>query len=360
MPILDLLIREKSYLINAENIVKTEEWEELKKKIGRGYEWYILTPVNFKYNKVVSNLELEREVYNEILGNRLNILSNQNEKINLLIHLNKIRSFLTMEKQERKFHDAINFFSAINIHPKKFISIDNVYDSNTILIAQSYGLKSLEVSEPIIKLPLLKILNLAKIKISFANKFQSFLRKRDFKSIIFLIMGELYKVKIGTIHAEIFVHDEIWESLLEKAIGKGFIWFVITPSNYEYCSAYFELSLDKKEFSRILKERIMKLRELGEEVQLHIHLSKYRTHLDYEMQQKKFKEAIEFLKALDIHPSKIAAGWWIYDINTIKIARSYGIKEIHDYSINPKKKSISKNGIKIRYVHKYWHDFDFL
>ncbi len=360
MTILDSFFREKKHLILAENIIRDEVWALLKKEIGKKKEWYVLTPINYDYFQAIENLRVSRDLYINTLTERLNFLRKNNEKIQLLIYLNKIKKFLVKEAQENKIKVAVQFLNSLNFKPNKLVSIDNVYNADTFHVMKKFGIKEIEKTELEVITPLLKIFTLLKIKISLIDKFQCFLKQKDFKSILFLILGELIKVKIKTIHAEILVHENIWKNLLKKAIGQGYTWFVITPANYDYCKAYFELNLSKKKFTETLTKRIKKLKELGEDIQLHVHLAKKKCFLVDEIQEQKFSEAIEFLHALDVYPTKFAAGWWIYNNKTIDIAKSHEIKEIHDYTINPLKKPIIKNKIKITYVHKYWHDFDFL
>ncbi|MHA1696609.1 MAG: hypothetical protein ACTSUG_15200 [Candidatus Helarchaeota archaeon] len=360
MVIFDSFFQEKTQMILAENIVRDEMWELLKKNIRKGKEWYVLTPVNYDYFQVIDNLEMTRDTYIKTLKERLDFLKKNNERIQLLIHLNKIRKFLKKETQENKIKFAIQFLNSLNIKPTKLISIDNAYNADTLQIIKKYGIKEIETTELEMKSVLLKFLSLLRIKVSLFDKFQTFLKRKDLLSAFSLILGELIKVKTKTIHAEVLVHEEIWKNLLKKAIGQDYIWFVITPANYDYCNAYFELNLSKKKFIEILTKRIKKLKELGEQIELHVHLAKEKCYLANETQEKKFNEALEFLNFLDVYPTKFAAGWWIYNNHTIELAKAFGIKEIYDYTINPLKKPIIINDIKINFVHKYWHDFDFL
>ena len=62
----------------------------------------------------------------------------------------------------------------------------------------------------------------------------------NLKNFYFRILRKFTKVKELTIHAEAIVREDLWNTI-QKLIGKGFIWFVITPANYDYCKAYFNL-----------------------------------------------------------------------------------------------------------------------
>ena len=116
----------------------------------------------------------------------------------------------------------------------------------------------------------------------------------------------------------------------------------------------------KSEFSETLIKRLKFLKNKEENIQLHIHFTKDKRFLDNKTQKDKFKEAMEFMNSQEVKPTKLAAGWWIFNKFTLTLVKKYGIKEISNYTINPYLKKKSINEIIISYVHKYWHDFDFL
>ena len=183
--------------------------------------------------------------------------------------------------------------------------------------------------------------------------------KKSLKEILFKIFRKFTKVKEKTIHAEALVRDDMWEKL-QQFIGKGYIWFVVTPANYEYCKSYFNIQLDKEEFTRILAQRIKVLKETSEEIQLHIHLCNVPAFFDKKLQDEKFEEAMQFLNSLEINPTKFAPGWHQYNDYSISLAKKYNIKMVYDYSTNPRKKPIIENGIIITYYWKFWHDYELI
>ena len=358
--ILNKFIKEEEKNISAQAIVRDDVWKKYKSKIGKGFTWYVITPANFDYCKDIFNLKMNKDEFKHMLMKKVKVLKENNEEIQLLIHLSKVKKFLVNNLQVNKFNEAIKFMDSLAIKPTKFIPIDGVYDGNTLSIAKKEGLIELISLDIFIIRPILKILKLLGIKISFVQKIYQFFRKADFLSIFFIIMGEFMNIKEKTIHIEALVRDDIWYCLKRCLIGKGYTWFIITPVNYEYCKAYFNIQMDKDEFANILKERILYLKEAKEEIQLHIHLSIERTFLDNEIQKKKITNAIKFMNYLGIKPTKFAAGWWSYNNYTLTLLQKFGIKEIHDYSINPFLKMRKFQNIKLKYVHKYWHDFDFI
>ncbi|MEE9379173.1 MAG: hypothetical protein V3V33_14195 [Candidatus Lokiarchaeia archaeon] len=353
-------IREKDGVIRAESIVCNDEWNKYKKLIGKGYEWYIITPANYDYCKCVYNLKIEKEEFIKILKERIKFLKEHKEKIQLSIFLCKVKKFLDDNLQEEKFKEAFEFLNEVNLKPEKFYPIDMVYNQFTLKIAEKYGLEKLTDFSLFINKLLLKIIKLIGIKLSFINSLYNFLKMRDYKNIVYLILGELRDVKEKTVHTEAFMRNDLWNSIKNKIIGKAYTWFVITPADYEYCKIYFNINIDKNKFTNTLKERIKFLKDNNEEIQLHIHLCMYKNLLDNKLQERKFHEAMDFMNSLDIKPNKFVAGWWIFNRKTVNIAKKYGFKEIFDYTINPFRKKIKINGISLSYVHKYWHDFDFI
>jgi len=180
----------------------------------------------------------------------------------------------------------------------------------------------------------------------------------NLKNFYFRILRKFTKVKELTIHAEAIVREDLWKKI-QKLIGKGFIWFVITPANYDYCKAYFNLRMTKESFSNLLAERILFLKEKNEEIQLHIHLSVIEKYIDDQLQEEKFAEAMKFMNNLGIKPTKLAPGWFKYNDYTLIVSKKYGIKEVYVFDKNPRKKSILRNGILIVSTHKFWHDYDY-
>lgn len=355
-----ILIREKECTIRAESIIRNDEWKKFKNFLGKSYEWYIITPANYDYCKSVFNLKIGKEEFTRILKERIKILKENNENIQLSIFFGKVKKFLDNQIQEERFKEVFEFLKELNLEPTKFYPIDLVYNSYTIKLAKKYGLLELTNFNLFIIDPILKIIKCIGIKLSFVYEIYKFFKLRDFKSIFYLILGELKNVKEKTIHTEAFMRDDMWKSIKNKIIGRGYTWFVITPTNYDYCKTYFNLKMEKDEFINILKERIKFLQENNEEIQLHIHLCMSKKFLDIELQNKKFFEALEFMKALNLEPNKIVLGWWIYNRKTIEIAKKYHFEEIYDYTINPLIRKKKLKGLTIKYVHKYWHDFDFI
>ena len=181
------------------------------------------------------------------------------------------------------------------------------------------------------------------------------------KNFYFRFLRKFLKEKEKTIHVEAFVRDDVWQ-ILKNLIGKGYIWFVITPANYDYCESYFNLKMIKEEFKKILVKRIEYLKKHNEEIQLHLHLCNVKKFLDKKLQEEKFEEAMNFLNSVGVKPTKIAPGWNSYDDYTIILAKKYGFKFFYKYSKNPLEinRPKIKNGLIINYYYKFSHDYEFI
>lgn len=179
------------------------------------------------------------------------------------------------------------------------------------------------------------------------------------KNFYIRFLQKFIKVKEKTIHTEAFVRDDLWNNL-KKLIGKGYVWYVVTPANYDYCKCYFNLRMTKEEFTDKLRDRIKFLKENNEEIQLHIHLCNKLAFFDNELQDEKFNEAMNFMNSLGLQPKKFSPGWNKYNDYTLSLAKDYGFKYFYDFNQNPLKRPIIKNEIIIVYLHKIWHDYDFI
>ena len=179
------------------------------------------------------------------------------------------------------------------------------------------------------------------------------------KNFYHSILRKFTKLSEKTIHVEAFVREDLWD-IVKNLIGKKYIWFVITPANFDYCKVFFNLKMSKNEFTEILKKRIEYLKKNGEEIQLHLHICNVKEFFDNELQDNLFKEAMDFMILNKINPTKLAPGWFKYDDYTISLAKKCNIKYLYDYNKNPRQKPIIKDGVTIKFLHKFWHDYDFI
>jgi len=83
--------------------------------------------------------------------------------------------------------------------------------------------------------------------------------KKSLKEFLFRIHRKYATGEEKTIHVEALVRDDMWKKL-QNFIGKGYVWFVVSPANFEYCRSYVNIKVDKAQFTKILTERLNKLK----------------------------------------------------------------------------------------------------
>ena len=101
------IISKKDYIIHADKIVTDIFWKEGLKYLGMKKVWYIVTPANFNYCKIIYNLNLKKEDFSNILRKRITFLIENNEEIQLSLFLGKAKEFLDDDLQKIKFQEAI-------------------------------------------------------------------------------------------------------------------------------------------------------------------------------------------------------------------------------------------------------------
>lgn len=359
LSVIRTIIKEKKNTIIADEIFNDELWVNLRYFISKQFNWYVITPANFDYCKCVYNLSMSKSEFANILRERILILRQNGVNINLCLFLGKIKEQLNDNYQNNLIKEGIDFLNSLEVYPGELHIIDNVYDKNTYSIAKKYGIKNINDLGLYFHPYLLFFLKLLRIKRSFIQEIYTNLKLKNILNIFYLLSGEIITNREKTIHVEALVLNNIWNEIKKKIVSKNFILYIITPANYDYCNTYFNLEMDKKEFSEILAKRIKYLKKKNEEIQLHLHLSINKEFINEDSQKQKFTEAFKFMNSLGIYPKKFVAGWWNYNTTTVNLAKQYGINEISDYTINPFLRELNVNGMKIKYTHKYWHDFDF-
>lgn len=160
---------------------------------------------------------------------------------------------------------------------------------------------------------------------------------KSFKKMIRVIR---VKFKPLTVHTESIFVDSVWNEILKKIESKSIhTWYLMTPSNYEYFRGSFLETRTKKEISDIMKKRYLKMKTLGERLQFHLHL-RIDMQISYSEQEKLFKEGLNWLKKeIGIKPTEIVFGWWLWNEDSVKLAKKYGLEIInfdkynstHDY-----------------------------
>jgi len=141
-----------------------------------------------------------------------------------------------------------------------------------------------------------------------------------------------------TIHTEAIMIDEVWEEI-KKEIKRNRVktWYIMCPCNIDYFKADFNVQMSKEEISKIMKERYLEMISLGQNLELHVHLSQVIQNISPEEQERLIVGGIRWMgEELNINPTEFVPGWWAYNEDTLKICEKHGLKMIferdYDYS----------------------------
>jgi len=149
--------------------------------------------------------------------------------------------------------------------------------------------------------------------------------------------------KSMTVHTEMIVDNKVWEKVREhvKNDVSIYMWYVITPHNFDIFQPFFRLKMTKEEFEELLIQRYKWMMKNRCNLQLHIHLSKNMDNITKNEQRKLILDSIQWFEDnLDWKVYEIVPGWWSYNQDTIDIiegelglslAKRYEFKECHDY-----------------------------
>lgn len=144
-----------------------------------------------------------------------------------------------------------------------------------------------------------------------------------------------------TVHTEMIQDDEVWEKIKEKVKNnRVHTWYLITPINADIFFSFFRIPIGPLEYEKKLIERYLWLKKKKQNIQLHVHLSKYMKNLVYWQQELLIKKAIQwFEENLGSKVTELVPGWWKYNKDTedilhsmnIKLIKRYDFKDCHDY-----------------------------
>jgi peptidoglycan/xylan/chitin deacetylase (PgdA/CDA1 family) len=157
--------------------------------------------------------------------------------------------------------------------------------------------------------------------------------KRDYFAVVRGFWGWfISRFKPLSVHVELVMDDDVWEKIKDKVLKKEVrVWHVMTPVNYELYKTSFNIKMHKNRLSEIMKKRYLWMKEKGEKIELHIHLSLTMKNMSYAEQKKMFKESIDWMKKeLGITPKEFVPGWWSYNKDTLKICQEFDLKMIYE------------------------------
>jgi len=157
--------------------------------------------------------------------------------------------------------------------------------------------------------------------------------KRDYVATLRSWYGWfISRFKPLTVHTEAIFLDEVWGEIKKKVENnKVKRWYIMAPANYEYFKSSFNTRLNKKELSKMMKQRYLWMKEKNQRLELHIHLSLTMNNMTFKEQEKLFDEALLWMKQeLNLTPKEFVPGWWSYNKDTIEILKKNNLKLIKE------------------------------
>lgn len=108
--------------------------------------------------------------------------------------------------------------------------------------------------------------------------------------------------------------------------------YCICPSNYHFVQSNIGIPMSLKEYEKSLKECYLELKNLGINLQLHVHLSMFPEYLSNEEKKGLIIGAYNFFKTeLKIIPKEIVFGWYASDKESEEMAHRLNLKIIKEH-----------------------------
>lgn len=108
--------------------------------------------------------------------------------------------------------------------------------------------------------------------------------------------------------------------------------YCITPEDYEFAKVEFGVTMSEMEFFELVKQRYLVLKDLGADLQLHVHVAVLPEMLTTARKRKKMYDSNNFfVDQLGIKPTEIVFGWLVDDNELRKIATELNLKVIGEH-----------------------------
>lgn len=135
------------------------------------------------------------------------------------------------------------------------------------------------------------------------------------------------KLGKGIIHVE--APHLTSESLIKHLKKYNSKCYCICPVNYSYVQSNFGSSLNQEQFEKFTKKFYLQLKEMGINLQLHVHLSIFPERMSFEEKSRIISSAFNFFKnELGIVPREIVFGWTTYDQDCLEICKRLNLEPI--------------------------------
>ncbi len=145
----NIVVLFKPLSVHVEAIVFPEIWEKVKLLAlsGKVKRWYIMTPANYTYLKSFFNLKISKKEMADIMEKRYKWLINNNQKLELHVHLNRIMN-ISKNEQERLIRESMEWGEKnLGIRFKEFVPGWWMYNKDTEDILKKYNLKKIKKTD---------------------------------------------------------------------------------------------------------------------------------------------------------------------------------------------------------------------
>jgi hypothetical protein len=129
--------------VHTEALMLDNVWEEAKKLAisGKVRTWYVMTPANYEYLKMMFNFKMTQEQLSKTLEERYKWLINHGQDLQLHLHLCIIMN-ISKSEQEKLFKESLQWMKEkLNIVPKEFVPGWWTDNSETREILKKYNIK---------------------------------------------------------------------------------------------------------------------------------------------------------------------------------------------------------------------------
>lgn len=139
-----MLSRFKPLTVHTEAIFIDSIWEEVKKRVkeNKVHVWHLMTPVNYELYRSSFNTRLSKNEISKIMKKRYLWMKENNQKLELHIHLSLTMNQMSYQEQEKMFKEAISWMKKeLSITPTEFVPGWWSYNQDTIKLCNKYKLK---------------------------------------------------------------------------------------------------------------------------------------------------------------------------------------------------------------------------
>ena len=159
----------------------------------------------------------------------------------------------------------------------------------------------------------------------------------------------IFKKKKSVVTIESIYIDEVWQEIQKLAESKKVSkWFIVTPADYDYLKAIYNLKISKLEMANIMAKRYKWMLEHGQELELKIYLTRLANNITREEQELKLRQALHFMaKGLRIKPTEVMWGWYASNKDSRELLENYKLKTSDE-------KSYKKVYIDYEVIENFW------